>query len=34
MKKKSILLTYDYELFLGVDSGDIYNTLINPTNKF
>jgi hypothetical protein len=33
MKKKSILLTYDYELFLGVDSGDIYNTLINPTNK-
>jgi hypothetical protein len=33
MKKKSILLTYDYELFLGVDSGDIYNTLISPTNK-
>lgn len=33
MSKKKILLTYDYELFLGVDSGDIYNTLINPTNK-
>ena len=33
MDKKKILLTYDYELFLGVDSGDIYKTLINPTNK-
>ena len=33
MSKKKILLTYDYELFLGSDSGDIDNTLINPTNK-
>jgi len=30
---KKILLTYDYELFLGSDSGDLYNTLINPTEK-
>jgi|SaaInl8_200m_RNA_FD_contig_121_75080_length_9522_multi_5_in_0_out_0_3 hypothetical protein len=33
MDKKNILLTYDYELFLGKDSGDLYTTLINPTNK-
>jgi peptidoglycan/xylan/chitin deacetylase (PgdA/CDA1 family) len=33
MSKKNILLTYDYELFLGSDSGDLYNTLINPINK-
>ena len=25
---KNILLTFDYELFLGKDSGDIYKTLI------
>ncbi len=30
---KKILLTYDYELFLGKDSGDLYSTLINPTTK-
>ena len=32
-KRKKILLTYDYELFLGSDSGDLYNCLINPTNR-
>jgi len=30
---KNIILTYDYELFLGSDSGDLYNSLINPTSK-
>lgn len=33
MDKKQILLTYDYELFLGEDSGDLYKTLINPADK-
>jgi len=33
MPKKKILLTYDYELFLGKDSGDLYKSLINPTTK-
>lgn len=31
--KNNIILTFDYELFLGEDTGDIYNSLINPTNK-
>lgn len=30
---RKILLTYDYELFLGLDSGNLYTSLINPTNK-
>ena len=30
---KKVLLTYDYELFLGSDSGDMYKSLIDPTNK-
>lgn len=33
MDKKKILLTYDYELFLGSDSGDLKKTLIEPTDK-
>jgi len=33
MDKKNIILTYDYELFLGSDSGDLYKSLIEPTNK-
>ncbi|HOV11255.1 MAG TPA: polysaccharide deacetylase family protein [Bacteroidales bacterium] len=31
--KKNILLTFDYELFLGQRSGSIDNCLIRPTNK-
>ena len=31
--KNKIILTFDYELFLGDDSGNIYKTLIDPTNK-
>lgn len=31
--KKNILFTFDYELFLGNQSGDIINCLINPINK-
>jgi len=30
---KQIVLTYDYELFLGSDSGDLNQTLIKPTEK-
>jgi len=33
MPNKKILLTYDYELFLGKDSGDLYQSLIEPTYK-
>lgn len=32
MKKKYIILSFDYELFFGVKSGSVLNTLINPTN--
>lgn len=31
--KKRILLSFDYELFFGIRSGTVYNTLIVPTNK-
>lgn len=31
--KKNILLTFDYELFLGQRSGSVDNCLIRPTNK-
>ncbi len=31
--KKNILLTFDYELFLGRRSGSVDNCLIRPTNK-
>jgi len=33
MDRKKIILTYDYELFLGNDSGDLYNSLLEPTEK-
>ncbi len=32
MKTKNILLTFDYELFLGSRSGSVLNSLIEPTN--
>lgn len=32
MKKKKVVLTFDYELFFGDKSGTVYNTLIYPTN--
>ena len=31
--KKEVLLTFDYELFLGSNSGTVENCLIKPTNK-
>jgi hypothetical protein len=31
--KKKIILTFDYEMYLGRDSGTIENCIINPTNK-
>lgn len=31
--KKNILLTFDYELFLGARTGTVKNCLIEPTNK-
>ena len=31
--KKSILLTFDYELFLGPSSGTAQNCIITPTEK-
>lgn len=31
-KEKKAILTFDYELFLGSDSGNLFTTLINPTN--
>jgi len=31
-EQKTILLTFDYELFLGKDSGSVNDCLINPTN--
>lgn len=30
---KKIILSFDYELFFGIKSGTVLNTLINPTNK-
>ena len=33
MKRKQLLITFDYELFLGERSGKVDNCLINPTNK-
>lgn len=32
MKKKRIILSFDYELFFGERSGTVQKTLINPTN--
>ena len=32
MKKKKIILSYDYELFFGDKSGTVKKTLIEPTN--
>ena len=32
MMKKKILLTFDYELFLGAKSGSVDNCLIVPTD--
>jgi hypothetical protein len=32
-KQKNIILTFDYELFLGSRSGTVYNCLVKPTNK-
>jgi hypothetical protein len=33
MKEKELLITFDYELYLGKDSGSVKNCLISPTNK-
>jgi hypothetical protein len=33
LNKKNIILTFDYEVFLGKDSGDIYNSLLKPTDR-
>ncbi len=33
MKKKQVLFTFDYELFLGAKSGSVNNCMIVPTNK-
>ncbi len=30
--KKNILFTFDYELFLGENSGSVYNSILKPTN--
>jgi len=32
-KEKKVIITLDYELFLGKDSGNLYTSLINPTEK-
>ncbi len=32
-KSKFLILTFDYELFLGKRSGSVINCLINPTNR-
>ena len=32
--KKNVLITFDYELFLGHNSGSVKNCLIDPTNIF
>lgn len=33
LKKRNLLLTFDYELFLGKRSGTIQNCIIRPTNR-
>lgn len=33
MEKKSVVLSFDYELFFGVRSGTVLNSLITPTSK-
>lgn len=33
MGKKAVVLSFDYELFFGVRSGTVLNTLITPTSK-
>lgn len=33
MKKKKVILSFDYELFFGDKSGTVLKTLIEPTNK-
>ncbi len=33
MKKKTIILSYDYELFFGLKSGTVYKSIVEPTNK-
>lgn len=33
MKKKKIILSFDYELFFGIKSGTVQKTLIEPTNE-
>ena len=33
MKKKQVILSFDYELFFGDQSGTVVNTLIRPTNQ-
>ena len=32
-KSKQILLTFDYELGLGVKSGNVDNCILNPTKE-
>ncbi len=33
MKKKKVILSYDYELFFGERSGTVKNSLVSPTDK-
>lgn len=33
MNKQNTILTFDYEVFLGIDSGDIIKSLLEPTEK-
>ena len=33
MKKKTIILSYDYELFFGDRSGTVLKSIVEPTNK-
>jgi peptidoglycan/xylan/chitin deacetylase (PgdA/CDA1 family) len=32
-EKRTVLITFDYELFLGEQSGIVHQCLIEPTNK-
>ena len=32
-KEKKVIITFDYELFLGKDSGELFTSLIKPTDK-
>ena len=32
-REKKVIITFDYELFLGNDSGELFTSLINPTDK-